>query len=432
MVATGLAVRALLVVAAVLVNVMIDRPVVDRGQVLSTVEKDRIAQRITALRRTTEAQMAVVTIKSLGSETIERFSLRTANAWGGGSRSKDDGLLLVLAIRDRRIRLEVGAGLTDKVGSARAQELVDGAGPLLRERRYADAVLQVVEQLEPLLRPRPALAAGKRAALAGAAGAVAAAVGIKAATSRDSSAGGPAAGPLAPAAPETGLVNRGFWLAALAGLFLGALIGGWRLWQDSFSGVLGGYAGLLAVAAGAGKLGPLLFGAELSFSVAIAGVTLLHGFIGMQAALATHLRRHIGPDDDFELIETSSVGEVASALLPSGLATLALGGVLRLSALPVGAESDVAVAGALLVAVWSMLTLRRLARTASARSLPAVGSGTRVCTSRYGATDTRGVHTHDRNNVVDTDSDSSSTSDNDTDNRGGGGSFHGDGASSKW
>lgn len=95
-------------VIAGLVNVAVDAPVVDQARVLAARDRDAIAARLRDLADRTGVQMAVLLIETTGDEPIEGFSIRTATAWGGGRRGRDDEVLFTLAVHYRRMRLEVG------------------------------------------------------------------------------------------------------------------------------------------------------------------------------------------------------------------------------------------------------------------------------------------------------------------------------------
>lgn len=120
-------------------------PVTDLGGLLSTEDADAITEGLIRLRRDTGAQMAVLLVDSTGGEPIEDYSLRVAELWGGGTKKHDDGLLLVIAVGDRRMRLEVGYGLEEYLPDDAVRTLLDEQGPLMRQEDYRGAVLGILE-----------------------------------------------------------------------------------------------------------------------------------------------------------------------------------------------------------------------------------------------------------------------------------------------
>lgn len=64
-----------------------------------------------AVKRETGAEIAVVTMRSLGGRDIESFAADLYRAWGIGEKGEDNGALILLAVQDRKVRIEVGYGL---------------------------------------------------------------------------------------------------------------------------------------------------------------------------------------------------------------------------------------------------------------------------------------------------------------------------------
>ena len=146
-----LALLALPVRAAPTVAPEISTAVTDAANVLSPVAEEFLAQALVQLRSERGAQMAVLLVDSTGGEPVDDYAWRVAEKWAGGAQGREDGLLLVLAISDRRARLEVGYGLEGALPDASAARLLEAAGPVLAEARYADAVLGVIQGVDQLL-----------------------------------------------------------------------------------------------------------------------------------------------------------------------------------------------------------------------------------------------------------------------------------------
>jgi uncharacterized protein len=73
----------------------------------------------------THHQIAVLIIQRLSGEKIEAFSLRTANAWGLGNEGVNDGILVTIAMQERRARIELGKGMQPFISDADAKEIMD-------------------------------------------------------------------------------------------------------------------------------------------------------------------------------------------------------------------------------------------------------------------------------------------------------------------
>jgi uncharacterized protein len=83
----------------------------DQAGMLSPETKQRLEQKLASFERETSNQVAILTIPSLLGDDIDQFSIRVAEAWKLGQKGKDNGVLLVLAQTERKVRIEVGMGL---------------------------------------------------------------------------------------------------------------------------------------------------------------------------------------------------------------------------------------------------------------------------------------------------------------------------------
>lgn len=98
------------------------------------------------LERATGVQMAVVLVDSLEGEPIDDVANRLYRQWGIGQKGKDEGILLLLAIRDRRQRAEIGYGLEPVITDGDAGAILRSIRPILRQGNYGAALLAAAEQ----------------------------------------------------------------------------------------------------------------------------------------------------------------------------------------------------------------------------------------------------------------------------------------------
>src|SRR5215467_13666097 len=101
--------------------------------------------------RTTKAQIAVVTVHSLDGADIESYAVDLYKAWGIGPKSDNRGVLILLAVDDRRYRIEVGYGLEPilpdgKVGGF-GREIV----PFLKQNQYGPALLLMTQRVAAVI-----------------------------------------------------------------------------------------------------------------------------------------------------------------------------------------------------------------------------------------------------------------------------------------
>jgi uncharacterized protein len=126
---------------------VIERPVTDPGGVLTAAQTERVTRELVGLREATGAQMAVLVVDTTGGEPIEDYTLRVAEAWRGGRKGEDKGLLFVLAVNDRHMRLDVGYGLEASLPDGTVKGLLDRLRPWMREKDYAGAILYLIQSV---------------------------------------------------------------------------------------------------------------------------------------------------------------------------------------------------------------------------------------------------------------------------------------------
>ena len=124
------------------------------------------AQRIEAycgqVERATGAQIAVVTVDTLEDEPVEDVANRLYHEWGIGKKGTDEGLLLLLAIKDHKQRAEVGFGLEPVITDGYAGGVLRGIRPILRQGNYSGALLAAVEQFGSRIGESKGVAVGNR------------------------------------------------------------------------------------------------------------------------------------------------------------------------------------------------------------------------------------------------------------------------------
>jgi uncharacterized protein len=98
--------------------------VTDLAGVLATDQVAQIEAKLRNLEETDSTQIAVLIIPSLEGESPEDYSERVATAWRLGQKGRDNGALLLIAMKERKIRIEVGYGLEPTLTDARSRRII--------------------------------------------------------------------------------------------------------------------------------------------------------------------------------------------------------------------------------------------------------------------------------------------------------------------
>lgn len=131
-------------------------PVVDKANILSANVESALNQSLESFRQTSGPQVAVLTVSSTGNQSIEDFSVDVARKWGLGDKTRDDGVLLVIAFDDRRLRVETGSGIEGELTDIEAGRIIDGIiAPQLKAGNPDAAVLDGASALMSELSAAP-------------------------------------------------------------------------------------------------------------------------------------------------------------------------------------------------------------------------------------------------------------------------------------
>ena len=97
----------------------------DYAAMISPAIKDRLEEELKGFEQTDSTQLVILTIPSLEGEPIETFSIKVGETWKIGQKNKDNGIIMVVAKQERKIRIEVGRGLEGRLTDLLAGRIVD-------------------------------------------------------------------------------------------------------------------------------------------------------------------------------------------------------------------------------------------------------------------------------------------------------------------
>jgi uncharacterized protein len=145
----------------------IEGHVTDTAHALSPDDRVRVEERLTRYMDELGIEIAVLIPASLEGETIEDVAYETFNAWKIGRAKLDNGVLLVIAPAEHRIRIETGKGVGGRLTDLQSSDIIDQRiAPKLRVNDYRGAVEDGVDSIAAALgstkAPVPAPAAQQR------------------------------------------------------------------------------------------------------------------------------------------------------------------------------------------------------------------------------------------------------------------------------
>lgn len=129
-------------------------PVVDQARLLNDTDKRSIEKLIRAVNDAGLAQMQVLTLPSLQDETIEGYSIKVVDQWQLGTGKKDNGLLLLVALAEKKMRIEVGQGLEGQIPDVIAKRIIsDKMVPVFQTHGASDGILvgvaALIQRIDP-------------------------------------------------------------------------------------------------------------------------------------------------------------------------------------------------------------------------------------------------------------------------------------------
>ena len=142
--------------------------VVDDAHMLDPATRQQLTQTLEAHEKATGEQVVVVTVPGLQGTAIEDYGYQLGRAWGIGQKDKNNGALLIVARDDRKLRIEVGYGLEDRLTDAQSSVILNQViTPAFKNGQFSqgisDGVAAILQVLggDPLAEPAYASGQGQ-------------------------------------------------------------------------------------------------------------------------------------------------------------------------------------------------------------------------------------------------------------------------------
>lgn len=115
--------------------------VVDSANLLTVSEKRTLSNQLVDAERRSKHQFVVVTVKSLGGHDIADYGVNLGRTWGIGRKCFNDGVLLIVAPNERKVRIEVGYGLEKALRDEEAGQIIrNDILPHFKDGKFAEGI----------------------------------------------------------------------------------------------------------------------------------------------------------------------------------------------------------------------------------------------------------------------------------------------------
>lgn len=122
--------------------------IVDDAHLLSPVQYSELEKYLADYESKTSNQIVVVTLKSLEGKNIEEYALELGRRWGIGTKEKNNGVLVLIALEERSVRIEVAYGLEDILTDAQAKIIIErNILPYFRRGEMGEGIIQGVHTI---------------------------------------------------------------------------------------------------------------------------------------------------------------------------------------------------------------------------------------------------------------------------------------------
>ncbi len=120
----------------------------DFASILSAAARQTLETKLAAFKQQSGDELAVVSVSSLGEDTIENYAVSLFADWGIGEQGKDNGVLLLVAPNEREVRIEVGYGLEGALTDAQSYWIIQNEVlPAFKNGDYAAGIEKAVDKI---------------------------------------------------------------------------------------------------------------------------------------------------------------------------------------------------------------------------------------------------------------------------------------------
>lgn len=126
----------------------------DQANKLSVSDKISLERKLRKIEENSSNEVSILILKSLEGEAIEDVSYQVFNTWGLGKKGLDNGVLLVISVNDRKMRIETGKGAGSDLTDLQTQDIQRDMKPFLRKNDFAGACNLATDKIAAALESR--------------------------------------------------------------------------------------------------------------------------------------------------------------------------------------------------------------------------------------------------------------------------------------
>lgn len=128
------------------------QPVEDMAQLMDTTSRETLNRSLKAYRTAHGPHIQILTVRTLDGMSIEDAAMKVVEAWKIGDATRDDGVLLLIAVDDRTARIEVGGGLEGQLTDAKAAQIIRTIlVPYFKQGMFSDGVIVTSQHIAQTL-----------------------------------------------------------------------------------------------------------------------------------------------------------------------------------------------------------------------------------------------------------------------------------------
>lgn len=128
--------------------------VLDTAGKISQPDINILNQKIENFNKTTRNEIGVLIVPTLNGTSIEDAAKDTFHSWGIGKAGLDNGILIMIATNDRKMRIETGKGAEGDITDVRAMEILSDMKPYLRKNDYAGGITTAIADITKSMEDR--------------------------------------------------------------------------------------------------------------------------------------------------------------------------------------------------------------------------------------------------------------------------------------